>query len=34
MPELKSRSGYFILLSVMGVIATILLLVFRRRRWL
>lgn len=34
MPELKSRSGYFILLSVMGVIATILLLVFRKRRWL
>ena len=34
MPELKSRSGYFVLLSVMGVIATILLLVFRRRRWL
>lgn len=34
MPELKSRSGYFILLSVMGAIAFILLLVFRRRRWL
>ena len=34
MPELKSRSGYFILLSVMGTIAFILLLVFRRRRWL
>ncbi|HEY9097361.1 MAG TPA: magnesium/cobalt transporter CorA [Thiobacillus sp.] len=34
MPELKSRSGYFILLSVMGTIATVLLLVFRRRRWL
>ncbi len=34
MPELKSRSGYFILLSVMGTIAVILLLVFRRRRWL
>lgn len=34
MPELKSRSGYFILLGVMSTIATILLLVFRRRRWL
>ena len=34
MPELKSRSGYYILLGVMGVIAFILLLVFRRRRWL
>ncbi|MBT9567871.1 MAG: magnesium/cobalt transporter CorA [Thiobacillus sp.] len=34
MPELKSRSGYFILLSVMGTIALVLLLVFRRRRWL
>jgi magnesium transporter len=34
MPELKSRSGYFILIGVMGFIATILLLVFRRRRWL
>lgn len=34
MPELKSRSGYFILLSVMGGIATILLLVFRKSRWL
>lgn len=34
MPELKSRSGYFVLLSVMGTIAFILLLVFRRRRWL
>ena len=34
MPELKSRSGYFILLSVMATIATVLLLVFRKRRWL
>lgn len=34
MPELKSRSGYFILLGLMGTIAFILLLVFRRRRWL
>jgi magnesium transporter len=34
MPELKSRDGYFILLGVMGTIATLLLLVFRKRRWL
>ena len=33
-PELKSRNGYFILLSVMGVIATVLLLLFKRVRWL
>ncbi len=34
MPELKSRDGYYVLLGVMATIATILLLVFRRRRWL
>ena len=34
MPELHSKSGYFILLSVMGAIATILLYVFRRMKWL
>lgn len=34
MPELHSRSGYFILLGVMGGIAFILLLLFRRKRWL
>jgi len=34
MPELHSRSGYFILLGVMGSIAFILLLLFRRKRWL
>lgn len=34
MPELKSRTGYFVLLGVMGSIATILLLLFRRKRWL
>jgi magnesium transporter len=34
MPELKSRDGYFVLLGVMATIATILLLVFRKRRWL
>jgi magnesium transporter len=34
MPELKSRYGYFILLGVMAALATTLLLVFRRKRWL
>jgi magnesium transporter len=34
MPELKSRDGYYVLLGVMATIATILLLIFRRRRWL
>lgn len=34
MPELKSHTGYFVLLAVMGSIATILLLLFRRKRWL
>jgi magnesium transporter len=34
MPELHSRSGYFILLSVMGVIAVFLLALFRKKRWL
>lgn len=34
MPELNSRWGYFILLSVMACIATTLLLVFRKRKWL
>jgi magnesium transporter len=34
MPELKSRLGYFVVLGVMASIATTLLLVFRRRRWL
>lgn len=34
MPELKSHRGYFILLTVMGAIATGLLLLFRRIRWL
>lgn len=33
-PELKSRNGYFVLLTVMGVIATVLLLLFKRVRWL
>ncbi len=34
MPELNSRFGYYILLSVMITIATVLLLSFKRRRWL
>lgn len=34
MPELHSKSGYFILLGVMGSIAVILLYVFRRMKWL
>ena len=34
MPELKSKHGYFILLSVMSGIAVTLLYVFRRMRWL
>ena len=34
MPELHSRSGYFILLGVMAGIVTVLLLVFRRWRWI
>lgn len=34
MPELHSQSGYFITLGIMGFIATILLLLFWRNRWL
>lgn len=34
MPELHSRSGYFILLGIMFSIATVLLYVFRRMKWL
>lgn len=34
MPELGSRWGYFVLLGVMGSVALILILIFRRRRWL
>jgi magnesium transporter len=34
MPELKSHYGYFILLSIMGAIAFILLYLFRKVRWL
>ena len=34
MPELKSKSGYFILLGTMTLIATTLLLAFKRKKWL
>jgi len=34
MPELNSQWGYYILLSVMGLVATGLLLTFRRKGWL
>lgn len=34
MPELQSRSGYFVLLGIMATLATVLVLAFRRRRWL
>ncbi len=33
MPELKSPTGYFILLGIMGSIALILLYVFRKKKW-
>lgn len=34
MPELHSRAGYFILLSVMGFIVAFLLFLFRKMRWI
>jgi magnesium transporter len=34
MPELKSKHGYYILLSVMSVIAGVMLYLFRKVRWL
>ena len=34
MPELKSKSGYFILLGTMFMIATTLLMIFKRKKWL
>jgi len=34
MPELRSRSGYFILLGVMAGIVAVLLVIFRKRRWI
>jgi len=33
-PELKTRYGYFILLGVMLAIATVLLIIFKRKKWL
>ena len=34
MPELSSRSGYFIVIAVMFVIAVMQLFYFRKKRWL
>ncbi|WP_461482430.1 magnesium transporter CorA family protein [Porticoccus sp.] len=34
MPELHTRSGYFVLLAVMVAIATTLLVIFKRNKWL
>jgi magnesium transporter len=34
MPELHSRSGYFLLLGFMAIIAGTLLYVYKRKRWL
>ena len=34
MPELHSKNGYFILLSIMATVAISLLIFFRRKRWL
>jgi len=34
MPELHSKSGYYILLSVMAFIAALLMMIFRRIKWL
>ena len=33
MPELKSKHGYYILLSTMAGVAMVLLFVFRKVRW-
>lgn len=33
-PELKADNGYFILLGVMAVISVVLLVIFKRKRWL
>jgi len=33
-PELKADNGYFILLGVMAVVSVVLLIVFKRKRWL
>jgi magnesium transporter len=34
MPELKFKDGYFILLGCMGLLATGLMWLFRKKRWL
>jgi len=34
MPELSSRSGYFIVIGVMFVIAAVQLMYFRKKRWI
>jgi magnesium transporter len=34
MPELQTRSGYFVLLSIMFSVVAVQLVVFRRKRWL
>jgi magnesium transporter len=34
MPELRTRSGYFLVLGFMAVVATIMLTYFRRRGWI
>ena len=33
-PELKAENGYFILLGVMAVVSVVLLVVFKKKRWL
>ena len=34
MPELKWEYGYFFSLALMGLVASVLLVYFRRRRWI
>ena len=34
MPELHSKNGYFIILGIMGGIALLLILIFKKRGWL
>lgn len=34
MPELKSHSGYYVLLGIMAFIAVVLMFIFRKKRWL
>ena len=33
-PELKYRYGYFVLIGIMATIATVLMIIFRRKKWL